>query len=253
MVKRHTKPGARTSPAASSSSEAAIHVSNVAHARSRRSDKPTEVGFKFLEDGRKVRFARALRRDHRPLGERAMTARLQEHYAKIVRPALMKEFGYKNAYAGAAARQDRHQHGRRRGGQRPQEASTRAVADLTAITGQKPVVTKSRKSIATFKLREGMPIGCQGHAAPRPHVRVPRPAGQHRPAARPRLPRRLDGKRFDGRGNYAMGLKEQIVFPEIDYDKVDQVRGMDIIICTTAKTDAEAKALLTGFDMPFVN
>ena len=123
------------------------------------------------------------------------------------------------------------------------------MADLTAITGQKPVITKSRKSIATFKLREGMAIGAKVTLR---RDRMYEFLDRLITIALPRVRdfRGLNGKAFDGRGNFAMGLKEQIVFPEIDYDKVDKVRGMDIIICTTAKTDAEAKALLQCFRLP---
>ena len=180
-----------------------------------------------------------------------MPARLQEHYIKTVREALTKEFSYKNAFevpkldkivinmgVGEAVN-DR-------------KAVDGAVADLTAITGQKPVVTKSRVSIATFKLRENMAIGAKVTLRrDRMYEFVDRLVNIALPRVRDF--RGLNGKSFDGRGNFAMGLKEQIVFPEIDYDKVDMVRGMDIIICTTAKTDAEAKALLRGFDFPFVN
>jgi len=180
-----------------------------------------------------------------------MPARLQEHYTKTIREALVKEFSYKNAFevpklekvvinmgVGEAVN-DR-------------KAVDGAVADLTAITGQKPVVTKSRTSIATFKLREGMAIGAKVTLRrDRMYEFVDRLVNIALPRVRDF--RGLNGKSFDGRGNFAMGLKEQIVFPEIDYDKVDMVRGMDIIICTTAKTDAEAKALLRAFDFPFVN
>ena len=180
-----------------------------------------------------------------------MPARLQEHYIKTVREALTKEFSYKNAFevpkldkvvinmgVGEAVN-DR-------------KAVDGAVADLTAITGQKPVVTKSRVSIATFKLRENMAIGAKVTLRrDRMYEFVDRLINIALPRVRDF--RGLNGKSFDGRGNFAMGLKEQIVFPEIDYDKVDQVRGMDIIICTTAKTDAEARALLKAFDFPFVN
>ena len=180
-----------------------------------------------------------------------MPARLQEHYTKTVRDALVKEFNYKNAFevpkldkivinmgVGEAVN-DR-------------KAVDGAVADLTAITGQKPVVTKSRVSIATFKLRENMAIGAKVTLRrDRMYEFIDRLINIALPRVRDF--RGLNGKSFDGRGNFAMGLKEQIVFPEIDYDKVDMVRGMDIIICTTAKTDAEAKALLRGFDFPFVN
>jgi len=180
-----------------------------------------------------------------------MPARLQEHYTKTVRDALVKEFNYKNAFevpkidkvvinmgVGEAVN-DR-------------KAVDGAVADLTAITGQKPVITKSRVSIATFKLREGMSIGAKVTLRrDRMYEFIDRLVNIALPRVRDF--RGLNGKSFDGRGNFAMGLKEQIVFPEIEYDKVDQVRGMDIIICTTAKTDAEARALLRSFDFPFVN
>jgi len=180
-----------------------------------------------------------------------MAARLQEHYTKTVREALVKEFSYKNVFevpkldkivinmgVGEAVN-DR-------------KAVDGAVADLTAITGQKPTITKSRMSIATFKLRENMAIGCKVTLRrDRMYEFIDRLVNIALPRVRDF--RGLNGKSFDGRGNFAMGLKEQIVFPEIEYDKVDQVRGMDIIICTTAKSDAEAKALLRGFDFPFVN
>ena len=180
-----------------------------------------------------------------------MPARLQEHYIKTVREALTKEFSSQHPFqvpkldkivinmgVGEAVN-DR-------------KAVDGAVADLTAITGQKPVVIKSRTSIATFKLREGMAIGTKVTLRrDRMYEFVDRLINIALPRVRDF--RGLNGKSFDGRGNFAMGLKEQIVFPEIDYDKVDQVRGMDIIICTTAKTDAEARALLRGFDFPFVN
>jgi large subunit ribosomal protein L5 len=127
-----------------------------------------------------------------------------------------------------------------------------AVRDLTAIAGQKPVVTRAKTSIATFKLRENMPIGVKVTLrAERMYEFLDRLVTVALPRVRDF--RGLSGKSFDGRGNYALGLKEQLVFPEIDYDKIDTVRGMDIVICTTAKTDQEAKALLKGFQMPFVN
>jgi large subunit ribosomal protein L5 len=127
-----------------------------------------------------------------------------------------------------------------------------ATAELAAISGQKPVVTRSRKSIAQFKLREGMAIGCKVTLR---RERMYEFLDRLVTIALPRVRdfRGVPGNSFDGRGNYAMGLKEQIIFPEIDYDKIDQIRGMDIIIVTTAKTDKEAKALLRGFDMPFIN
>jgi large subunit ribosomal protein L5 len=127
-----------------------------------------------------------------------------------------------------------------------------ATADMTAIAGQKPLITKSRKSIANFKLRENLAIGCKVTLRrDRMYEFLDRLVSVALPRVRDF--RGVSARSFDGRGNYALGLKEQIVFPEIDYDKMDSVRGMDIVICTTAKTDAEAKALLKGFDMPFTN
>ena len=126
-----------------------------------------------------------------------------------------------------------------------------AVAEMTQITGQKPYLCRARKSVANFKLREGMPIGCKvTMRGKRMYEFLDRLITMALPRVRDF--RGVPGKSFDGRGNYAMGLKEQIVFPEINYDEVDEIRGMDIIICTSAKTDAEAKALLEHFRMPFV-
>jgi large subunit ribosomal protein L5 len=180
-----------------------------------------------------------------------MAARLQEHYKKVVREALTKEFNYTNPMqvpkidkivinmgVGEATADSKK--------------INLAVAELTAIAGQKPIITKARKSIAVFKLREGMAIGCKVTLRKQQMYEF---LDRLVNIALPRVRdfRGVSGKSFDGRGNYTLGLKEQLVFPEIDYDKVDKVRGMDIVICTTAKTDAEAKALLKGFDMPFNN
>ena len=180
-----------------------------------------------------------------------MAARLQEHYEKVVRPALIKEFSYENALQ--VPRLDKIVINMGVGeATADSKKINAAVAELTAIAGQKPVITKARKSIATFKLREGMNIGCKVTLR---RQRMYEFLDRLITIALPRVRdfRGVSGKSFDGRGNYTLGLKEQIVFPEIDYDKVDKVRGMDIVICTTAKTDAEAKALLKGFEMPFVN
>ena len=127
-----------------------------------------------------------------------------------------------------------------------------AASDLTAITGQHPVITKAKRSIATFKLRKDMPIGCKVTLRGQ---RMFEFLDRLITVALPRVRdfRGIPGKSFDGRGNFALGLKEQIVFPEIDYDRVDAVRGMNVVVVTTARTDAEAKALLKGFDMPFAN
>jgi large subunit ribosomal protein L5 len=180
-----------------------------------------------------------------------MTARLQEHFVKTIAPALAKEFGYKspmqvpkltkiviNMGVGEASQDKKKIEG--------------AVKELTAIAGQKPVVTLSRKSIATFKLRKGVPVGCMVTLR---RERMYEFLDRLVNVALPRVKdfRGLSGKSFDGRGNYTIGLKEQTVFPEIDFDQMEKTRGMDIVICTSAKTDAEAKALLKGFDLPFAN
>jgi large subunit ribosomal protein L5 len=125
-----------------------------------------------------------------------------------------------------------------------------SVKELQQITGQKPVVTKAKKSIATFKLREGMPIGCKVTLR---KDRMYEFLDRLITTAMPRIRdfRGISAKSFDGHGNFAFGIKEQIIFLEINYDEIDKIRGMDVIICTSAKTDKEAKALLTGFNMPF--
>ncbi len=178
-------------------------------------------------------------------------ARLQEFYEKTIKPELVKEFGYKNELeiprltkivlnigVGEAALDKKKING--------------AVEDLTAISGQKPVVINARKSEAAFKLREGMPVGVKvTMRKQRMFDFVDRLINLALPHVRDF--RGINGKSFDGNGNYAFGIKEQIIFPEIDFDKIDAIRGMDIIVCTTAKTDAEAKALLKHFNFPFYN
>jgi len=178
-------------------------------------------------------------------------ARLKEFYNSDIKASLQKDLGIKNVMAipkvtkivvnmgvGEAAQNSKLLDG--------------AVADMTAITGQKPVITKSRKSIANFKLREGMGVGC----------RVTLRGDQMWEfldrlvnIALPRIRdfKGINEKSFDGRGNYTLGIKEQIIFPEIEYDKVDMIRGMDITICTTAETNEDGLALLKQFRMPFRN
>ena len=177
--------------------------------------------------------------------------RLQERYIQVVRPALMKEFNYANPLA--APRLDKIVINMGVGEAVVDGKKIQAAAgELAAISGQKPVITKSRKAIANFKLREGLNIGCKVTLRrERMYEFLDRLVNIALPRVRDF--RGVSGKSFDGNGNFSLGLKEQIVFPEIDYDKIDAVRGMDIVICTTAKSDAEAKALLKGFDMPFVN
>jgi large subunit ribosomal protein L5 len=175
--------------------------------------------------------------------------RLKLHYESEIRPSMRDAFGYSNAMqiprlekivvnmgVGEAAGDAKLIKG--------------AVDDMTRITGQKPVVIKAKLSIAVYKLREGMSIGVKATLR---RTRMYDFLDRLVNVALPRVRdfRGLSDSSFDGRGNFAMGLKEQIIFPEIEYDRVDKIRGMDIVICTTAKTDAEALALLKGFNMPF--
>ena len=178
-------------------------------------------------------------------------ARLHELYETTVRPALMQEFGYKNPMQVPRLEKIVVNMGVGEAVQDSKKVEA-AANDLTAITGQHPVITKAKRSIATFKLREGMPIGCKVTLR---RERMYEFLDRVITVALPRVRdfRGVSGRSFDGRGNFALGLKEQLVFPEIDYDRVDATRGMDVVVVTTAKTDAEAKALLKGFDMPFVN
>ncbi|HIJ38017.1 MAG TPA: 50S ribosomal protein L5 [Rhodospirillaceae bacterium] len=179
-----------------------------------------------------------------------MVARLHQIYEDKVRKQLQEQFNYSNPLqvprlekiiinmgVGEAAQDSKKIEG--------------AVADLTAIAGQKPIVTRAKKSIAAFKLRENQVVGCKVTLR---KERMYEFLDRLISIALPRVRdfRGVSGKSFDGRGNYAMGLKEQIVFPEINYDRVDRVRGMDIVFVTTAKSDEECKALLKAFDMPFV-
>jgi large subunit ribosomal protein L5 len=180
-----------------------------------------------------------------------MAARLHEHYQKTIRPKLMAEFQYGNIMQAPKLEKIVVNMGVGEGTQDSKKV-TAAVGELTRLAGQRAVSTKAKKSIATFKLREGMPIGAKVTLrGQRMYEFLDRLVNIALPRVRDF--RGLSAKSFDGRGNYAMGLKEQIIFPEIDYDTVDQVRGMDIVICTTAKTDDEARALLRGFNMPLTN
>ena len=178
-------------------------------------------------------------------------ARLKEIYNKEIAPALTKQFGYKspmevpritkivlNMGVGEAIGD--------------KKILDNAVGDMQKIAGQKPVVTKARKAIAGFKIREGYPIGCMVTLR---QNRMYEFLDRFVTIALPRVRdfRGISGRAFDGRGNYNIGIKEQIIFPEIEYDKIDAVRGMNISITTTAKTDAEARALLAAFRFPFKN
>jgi large subunit ribosomal protein L5 len=176
---------------------------------------------------------------------------LQELYETTVRPALMQEFGYKNPMQVPRLEKVVVNMGVGEAVQDSKKAEA-AASDLTAITGQHPVITRAKRSIATFKLRKDMSIGCKVTLrGQRMFEFLDRLINVALPRVRDF--RGIPGNSFDGRGNFALGLKEQIVFPEIDYDRVDAVRGMNVVVVTTARTDAEAKALLKGFDMPFAN
>ncbi len=176
-------------------------------------------------------------------------SRLKEQYQNEIVDALIKKFGYKNIMEvpkldkvvinmGVGEAKDNH------------KVLESAVADLEKITGQKVVITKARKSVANFKLREGMAIGCKVTLrGKKMYEFVDRLINLALPRVRDF--RGVNPNAFDGRGNYALGIKEQLIFPEIEYDKIDKVRGMDIIFVTTAKTDEEARELLTQFNMPF--
>ena len=176
-------------------------------------------------------------------------ARLHDFYNETVAPALVKQFGYKspmevpriskivlNMGVGEAIAD--------------KKIMDNAVADMQKIAGQKPLITKARKSVANFKIREGYPVGCKVTLR---GARMYEFLDRLVSVAMPRIRdfRGISARSFDGRGNYNMGVKEQIIFPEIEYDKIDAIRGMNITISTTAKTDAEAKALLSAFKFPF--
>ena len=177
------------------------------------------------------------------------TPRLRKHYDEVVRPQLIEEFGYKNPMEVPGIEKIVLNMGV---GEAVNDTKkvTLAAGDLALIAGQKPVITKARNAISTFKVRENMPIGAKVTLR---KIRMYEFMDRLVTIALPRIRdfRGLNPKSFDGRGNFAMGIKEHIVFPEINYDKVDTVVGMDIIVCTTAKTDKEARALLRAFNFPF--
>jgi len=177
--------------------------------------------------------------------------RLRKMYEEVVRAKMQEEFGYKNPMEIPRLDKVVLNMGVGESTADSKKASV-AAEDLTLIAGQRAVVTRARKSIATFKVRENMPIGAKVTLR---KARMYEFMDRLITIALPRVRdfRGIQGKGFDGRGNFAMGLKEHIVFPEINYDRVDEIRGMDIQFVTTAKTDAEAKALLKKFDIPFSN
>ena len=177
--------------------------------------------------------------------------RLRDYFQSEIRPKLMSELNYRNGMeiprvdkivlnmGVGEASQDR-------------KKIEGAVEEMALISGQKPVITVARKSIATFKLRDGMMVGCKVTLrGDRMYEFLDRLINVALPRVRDF--RGISPKSFDGRGNFALGIKEQIIFPEINYDRVEQIRGMDVVICTTAKTDEEARALLSEFNMPFTS
>lgn len=176
-------------------------------------------------------------------------ARLQQFYRESVVPDLVKKFGYTSAMQVPRLSKITLNMGVSEA-VADKKVMDHAVSDLTKIAGQKPVVTKSRKPIAGFKIREGLAIGCMVTLR---GVQMYEFLDRFVTIALPRVRdfRGISGRSFDGRGNYNVGVKEQIIFPEIEYDKIDAIRGMNISITTTAKTDAEAKALLSAFKFPF--
>ncbi len=179
------------------------------------------------------------------------SARLQAVYREKIVPELIKKFGYKSIMEVPRITKITLNMGVSEA-VADKKVMDNAVGDLTKIAGQKPVVTKSRKAIANFKIRENVPIGCMVTLR---GVRMYEFIDRFVTISLPRVRafRGISGRSFDGRGNYNIGVKEQIIFPEIDYDKIDALRGMNISITTTAKTDDECKALLAAFKFPFKN
>ena len=178
-----------------------------------------------------------------------MATRLRDRYRQEIVPALMREHGYQNAFAVPRLEKVVLNMGLGEATQNPKILDS-AVEELGAITGQRPVVTKAKKAIANFKLREGMPIGAMVT------LRGDRMYEFFDRLVNVTLPRVRDFKgvpdrSFDGRGNYSLGLREQVIFPEINLDKVDKIKGLTVVVCTSARTDAEAKSLLRALGMPF--
>ena len=177
--------------------------------------------------------------------------RLSESFNSEVKPALISQFGYTNEMQVPKLEKIVINMGVGEASQDKKKIES-ALEEMMLISGQKPIITRARKSIATYKLRDGMIVGCKVTLrGDRMYEFLDRLVNIALPRVRDF--RGISPKSFDGRGNLALGIKEQIVFPEINYDKVDQIRGMDVVICTTAETDDEARELLKGFNMPFTN
>jgi len=184
------------------------------------------------------------------MADSAYTPRMQALYAETIRAAMTERFGYKNVMQVPKIEKIVINMGVGEATQDKKKVD-KAAEEMALIAGQRPVICKAKKSVATFKLREGMPIGCKVTLR---RERMYEFLDRLITVALPRVRdfRGLNPKSFDGRGNYAMGLKEQIIFPEINYDRIDSVRGMDVIVTTTAKTDDEARELLRLFGFPFI-
>ncbi|MCS0505213.1 50S ribosomal protein L5 [Ancylobacter mangrovi] len=183
------------------------------------------------------------------MAETSYTPRMKSHYEDVIRKQMVEQFGYKNAMEVPSIEKIVINMGVGEATADSKKVQT-AAADLALISGQKPVITRARKAVSNFRLRENQPVGTKVTLR---KVRMYEFVDRLVNIALPRVRdfRGLNPKSFDGHGNYAMGIKEHIVFPEINYDKVDQMWGMDIIVCTTAKTDEEARALLKAFNFPF--
>ena len=245
FIKRHTKPNPqRNIKGGLVEREAALHASNV-QLVCPECGKPTRLGRKILGDGRKVRDLPQVR------GSGRQMSRLRQRYEKDVVPALKKEFGYDNVMAIPKVKKVVVNMGLGEATQNAKIVDTGAD-ELARIAGQKPVITRAKKSISQFKVRKGMPIGTMVTLR---GERMWEFLDRLIAVALPRVRdfRGVSPRGFDGRGNYTLGLKDQLLFPEIDYMKVDKARGMNISVVTTAKTDEESRKLLQLLGMPFRN
>ena len=250
LVKKHAKPNPMKGLTGGIVEKSMpIHQSNVAifNAATGKADR---VGIKVQADGARVRVFKSSGAEIKA-AEGVNMARLQDIYRDKVAPELTKQFGYTSPMQVPRLTKITLNMGVSEAVS-DKKVMDNAVADLTKIAGQKPVVTKAKKAIAGFKIREGQAIGCMVTLR---GVQMYEFLDRFVTVALPRVRdfRGISGRAFDGRGNYNIGVKEQIIFPEIEYDKVDALRGLNISITTTAKSDEEAKALLAGFRFPFKN